>query len=113
VKLYVVQAAQGEHDEKSWWMVAAWSSQPLADKDATRLNWCARQLRAALGADPMPKENDDDLYTAWRQRRDRLLNKWRALSGDKNLEEYDQPTYSVAVIRLSKPRKQHHRRTAP
>lgn len=105
MRLYVVQAAQGDHDERSWWMVAAWTSQQLADKDAARLNWCARQLRAALGDDPMPRKDDEALEDAWRKRRDRLLTKWRRLSGDKCLEEYDQPTYSVAVIRLCKPRK--------
>lgn len=96
MKAYVVCAAQGSYEDKDWWAVAVWSSRSLADKDALRLNWCARQLSEARSADPVPPE--DDLYDAWKKRRERLLKKWQRLSGDANLNEYEQPTYAVVEL---------------
>jgi hypothetical protein len=106
MKVFLVQAAQGDY-ERSWWPVDVWQSLRLAEKRAARLTWCARKLRDALRDDPMPEQEaveataaDIAAYDAWTARRNALIAKWRDLAGDELLDGYDEPTYTVVPLTM-------------
>lgn len=97
-KVYIVQAGSGSYEDKSWWIVNAWSAERLAKKTAEHMNNCSQLLWKEAGEDPMPHE--DDQYDAWKERRTKRLMKWRRKAGDEHMDEYEQTYYNVAAVPL-------------
>ena len=52
--LWAVSGSQGTYSDHSWWVVAVYTSKPMAEEHARRLNeWCEKRVKA---------DDDDGVY---------------------------------------------------
>jgi hypothetical protein len=105
--IYLVGGSSGDYEERTEWIVEAWTGEGGAAARVEQLNARVLEFREEMSAyrDKEPSLADFEIaakwaesWGSWNKKRDRIVKRYRKLAVDANQDEY--AAYCVILVEL-------------